>query len=250
MRAWIQFFLVGSIFAAGFTGCKKRTATPGSEPSMIVEPAGASPGMIVRVSGNKPLFRDSQTAKVEFGGQPASVARVVSDTEAEVLVPQVPPGKTTIGVSSGSSGGKDSASFTILPARAQQLVLKMTGGQIELVAVHPTSGEPSGRGELGGEAQLSFDVLNKEGSVVYTGIIPHPAQQGMEVFDGPDAKAAVIRREEMDQHEITFALKVPKLAAETTIKFFEAPPSVNIQDARGRESRKFLSEVKVPAGNE
>ena len=247
MCRWIQLMLVGGMLVSGFVGCKKQAPvqTEPSESAMTVEPQGGSPGMIVRVSATKPIFGRGQEAKIEIGGQLASIARVVSDTEAEVMVPQVREGQTTIGI---SGGRKDSAAFTVLPARAQQLILKMTGGRIELVAVHATSGEPSGRGELSGGPQLSFDVLNQAGAVIYTGTIPRPTER-MEVFDGPDANSAVIRREKMD-HETTFALKVPMLAAETTVKFFEAPPDANTQDLRTREGRKFIAEIKVPRGKE
>ena len=85
--------------------------------------------------------------------------------------------------------------------------------------------------------------------MVYTAAMPNPMQQRMEIFDGPDAKAAALRQEKRE-HEMVFAVKVPKLPGGAKIRFFEAPPGVDLLQARGREARKMIGEVSVPSGGQ
>jgi hypothetical protein len=244
MQRWFLIALLGAVFVGGFVGCEKRVETKVASAAMTVFPEGASPGMIVRVSSSNPLFAKGAAAGVVVGGQRATVVRVVSDTEAEVLVPTLAAGATKVTVTD-ATGGTQTANLTVLPAHAQQLVLKWKDGKLELVAVHPTAGEPTGGGEVGGEPQLSFDVLNEAGAMVYTAAIPNPIQQRMEIFDGPDAKTAALHREKVP-HEVVFAVKVPKLPGGVRIQFFEAPPGIDLLQAKGRETRKMIGEISVP----
>lgn len=246
MQRWTLIALFGAVLVFGIAGCEKRTETKVASAAMTVFPEGASPGMIVRVSSSNPLFAKGSGTGVAVGGQRATVTRVISDTEAEVLVPSVAAGATKVTVTD-AKGGTHTANLTVLPAHAQQLVLKWKDGKLDLVAVHPTAGEPSGGGEIGGEPQLSFDVLNEAGAVVYTAAMPNPMQQRMEIFDGPDAKTAALHREKAE-HEIVFAVKVPKLPGGAKIRFFEAPPGVDLLQAKGREVRKMIGEISVPGG--
>jgi hypothetical protein len=236
------------IFALGaLAGCKKGKVVEGGGSNLTLFPQGGSPGMMVRVSAEKPLFARDRGAKVEIGGAGASISQTVSDAEAEVMIPNVRAGATTLNVTGEKGEGKASAPFTVLPARAQQLVLSWKDGRIELLAVHATADEPSAFATEGSAELLSFDLLNKDGALVYTGVIPHPAQQHMEVFDEPAQQKTNIRREGM-AHEATFALKIPKLPEEATVRFFEAPPGGNLLDANARESRKAVGEIKVKGG--
>jgi hypothetical protein len=211
---------------------------------MTVLPEGASPGMIVRLTTSKPML--SNEAQIDFGGERATISRLISQTEAEVLVPNVSPGQKMLTVASGKKDEKETSGFTVLPARNQQLVLQMKDNRIELMAVNPTSGEStsSAAEAKGAEAQLSFDVVNAAGVVVYTGTIPHPLQRRMEVFDGQSANEATMRRERMVR-ETVFAIKVPKLPDGATIKFFEAPGGADLLQADARKSRKPIGEIRV-----
>ena len=65
----------------------------------------------------------------------------------------------------------------------------------------------------------------------------------MEIFEGTDP-GSQIRREKMER-EAVFAIKVPKLPGEGTVKFFEARGGVNLFEAQARESRKYLNEIKI-----
>ena len=245
MHRSIAIVVLGSVFAAGFVACEKRSNQQLEATPMTVFPAGASPGMIVRISAPDALFKERAPA-VKFGETPAIVSRVIDDSNAEVLVPNLAAGVTRVTVAS-AKGATHAADFTVLPAHTQQLILEWKDGKMNLLAVHPTSGEASGRGEIGGEPQLSFDVVNEAGAVVYTGTIPNPIERRMEVFEGAEAGPAALHREKMGG-PVVFALKVPKLAGEARVKFFEAPAGVNLLEAKGREIRKPIGELSVKGG--
>ena len=233
---WIA---IAVLFAALFFGCNKGRGRS----SVTLSPEGASPGMMVRVTTAQPAFSDGTAARVQIGGQLAPIVKVVSATEADVLVPNAAAGESQLKVTGGKVSGE--AAFTVLPASAQELVLQLKDNKFELVAVHPTADEPTmvNRSE---EPQLSYDLINAEGGLVFTGSIDHPAQARMELFDGPNARESILRREPPHPGQpVVFALKVPIVPAGATVKFYEAAPDVNLLDAAARQNRKPVGEIKL-----
>jgi hypothetical protein len=231
---WIAIAVV--FLATLFCGCKRRT-------ELTLSSEGASPGMVVRVTAAQPAFPDATSARVEIGGQPAPLAKWVSATEVDVLVPNVAAGESQVKVTGGKLSG--AAPFTVLPGSAQELVLQLKDGRFELVAVHPTADEPNAvaRSE---EPQLSYDLINARGGLVFTGSIDHPAQARMELFDGPNAREAILRREPPHPgRPVVFTLKVPIVPRGATVKFYEAAPQVNLLDAAARRNRKPVGEIKL-----
>ena len=225
--------------AALFFSCKKESG--GS--ALTLSPEGASPGMVVRVTTARSAFSDRTAARVEIGGQPATIAQWVSATEVDVLVPNVAAGESQVKVTGGKVSG--SVPFTVLPASAQELVLQLKEGRFELVAVHPTADEPNmvSRSQ---EPQLSYDLINAQGGLVFTGSIDHPTQARMEVFDGPNAREAILRREPPHPgHPVVFTLKIPIAPRGATVKFYEVAPRVNLLDAAARQNRKLVGELKL-----
>ncbi len=225
-------------------GCKPRSATESGRSSVLnVSPQGASPGMVVRVMSTKSAFPDAATARVEIGGQRTTVVKWVSATEVDVLVPNVPAGDSQVKVT--GEKGSESALFTVLPASAQELVLQLKDGKFDLVAVHPTADEPN-MVTRSDEPQLSYDLINAQGGLVFTGSINHPAQARMELFDGPSAQEGIVRREPPHPgRPVVFALKVPIVPSGATVKFYEAPPNENLLDAAVRQSRRPVGEIKL-----
>jgi len=231
---WIAIAVV--FLAALFWGCKRRT-------ELTLSSEGASPGMVVRVTAAQPAFPDATSARVEIGGQPAPLAKWVSATEVDVLVPNVAAGESQVKVTGGKLSG--AAPLTVLPASAQELVLQLKDGRFELVAVHPTADEPN-MVTRSQEPQLSYDLINAQGGLVFTGSINHPAQARMELFDGTNAREAILRREPPHPEQpVVFALKVPIAARGATVKFYEAPPELNLLDAAARQNRKAVGEIKL-----
>jgi hypothetical protein len=230
---------IAVLFAVPFFGCNKERG--GS--AVTLSPEGASPGMVVRVTTAQPAFSDATAARIEIGGQLAPIVKLISATEADVLVPNAAAGESQVKVTAGKVSG--AAAFTVLPASAQELVLQLKDNRFELVAVHPTADEPNmvTRSE---EPQLSYDLINAQGGLVFTGSINHPAQARMELFDGPNAREAVLRREPPHPGQpVVFALKVPIVPRGATVKFYEAAPDVNLLDAAARQNRKPVGEIKL-----
>jgi hypothetical protein len=219
-----------------FSGCKRRT-------ELTLSPEGASPGMVVRVKAAQSAFPDAAAARVEIGGQPATIAKWVSATEVDVLVPNVAAGESQVKVAGGKISG--AAPFTVLSASAQELVLQLKDGKFELVAVHPSADEPT-MVTRSQEPQLSYDLINAQGGLVFTGSINHPAQARMELFDGPNAREAILRREPPHPgRPVVFTLKVPVVPRGATVKFYEAAPQVNLLDAAARQNRRPVGEIKL-----
>jgi len=230
---------IAVLFAVLFFGCNKERG--GS--AVTLSPEGASPGMVVRVTTAQPAFSDATAARIEIGGQLAPIVKVVSATEIDVLVPNAAAGESQVKVTGGKVSGR--ATFTVLPANAQELVLQLKDGKFELVAVHPTADEPT-MVTRSQEPQLSYDLINAQGGLVFTGSINHPALARMELFDGPNAREAVLRREPPHPGQpVVFALKVPIVAAGATLNFYEAAPDVNLLDAAARQNRKAVGEIKL-----
>lgn len=230
---------IAVLFAVLFFGCNKERG--GS--AVTLSPEGASPGMVVRVTTAQPAFSDATAARVEIGGQLAPIVKVVSATEVDVLVPNAAAGESQVKVTGEKVSG--AAAFTVLPASAQELVLQLKDGKFELVAVHPTADEPT-MVTRSQEPQLSYDLINAQGGLVFTGSINHPALARIELFDGPNAREAVLRREPPHPgHPVVFALKVPIVPAGVTVKFYESAPNVNLLDAAARQNRKAVGEIKL-----
>lgn len=239
LRAAIAAFLV-----ALFVGCEDHVEKKsGDRLALMLSPEGGSPGMVVRVTTAQPAFPDAKTTRIEIGGQPAPIAKWVSSTEVEVLVPNVAAGELKVTVTNGKIS--ETANFTVLAASAQELVLRLMDDKLELVAVHPTADEPN-MVVASSEPQLSYDLVNAEGGLAFTGSIEHPAQARMEVFDGPSADQAVLRREAPHAaHPVVFTVRVPILPRGGTVKFYDAAPEMNLLDAAARQNRKLVGEIKL-----
>ena len=239
---WMAFAFL--FLATLVPGCKRRGEKPGGGTGTLsLSAEGASPGMVVAVTATEPAFPDEASTRVEIGGEPAPVAKWISTTQVEVLVPNVAAGESKVTVKGKRAGA--TAVFTVLPASAQELVLQPKDGKLALLATHPTADGPDVT-ERSAEPQLSYDLLNTDGVLVFTGSIPHPAQARMELFDGPNATQAILRREVPHPgHPMVFSVKVPLASPGAVVKFYEAAAQVNLMDAAARQGRTPIGEIKI-----
>ena len=236
MKTFLWMTIAVLFVSTIFSGCKRRS-------ELTLSPEGASPGMVVRVTTAQPAFADATAARVEIGGQRATVVKWVSATEVDVLVPNVAAGDSQVNVAGGKVSG--SAPFTVLPASAQELVLQLKEGRFELVAVYPTADEPN-MVTRSAEPQLSYDLINAQGGLVFTGSINHPTQARMELFDGQNAREAILRREPPHPGQpVVFTMKIPIAQRGAIVKFYEAPPNANLLDAAVRQNRRPVGEIKL-----
>ncbi|HEX7180674.1 MAG TPA: hypothetical protein VF756_02440 [Thermoanaerobaculia bacterium] len=222
--------LAAACAALALAGCATRRLT--------VEPAMVSPGMIVRVSSTKPVFRKGEEGEVRIAGRPASIVRTVSEREVDVMVPAVEAGaaRVTLG-----RGGQSTGNVTVLPAPSVELVVSMEDNKLTLMRATPRAGEVETRVSRD-QARLSFDVINEQGGLVFTGAVADPTRR--EVFDGPNSQGAVLRGTPRSKKAV-FAVKVPNVPGRFTVKFYAVPAGVDLKSTEGRAAREPLGEIVV-----
>lgn len=225
-------------FAALAAVCAAAWLGGCATPRLAVEPAAARPGMIVRVSSTGPVFRKGEGGEVRIAGRPASIVRTVSEREVHVLVPAVEAGAAQVTL---GSGGRSAGSVTVLPAPSVELVVSMEDKKLTLVRATPRAGEVETRVSPD-QARLSFDVVNEQGGLVFTGAVADPTRR--EVFDGPNARDAVLRGAPRSKKAV-FAVKVPNVPGRFTVKFYSVAAGVDLKSAQGRAGREPLGEIVV-----
>lgn len=208
----------------------------GCAPRLTVDPEAARPGAAVRLRAEQPLFREGTQPRVRINGKPATVLRRVSDQEVDVLVPAIGPGSARVAVA-GSGGGR----VTVLASPSLELVMSLKDGKVALVRATPRAGEAHSR-VLRDQPRLSYDVINQQGGLVFSGVIADPGRR--EVFDGPNAAGAVLHGAPPDR-ETVFAVKVPHVAGRFTVKFYQVPAGADLATETGRTQRKPIGEIVI-----
>lgn len=223
----------------------------GCPPSQPVPSAGvagvnlgqASPGSAVTVTADKAVFEGANPANVTIGGQAATIQSVVSGTEAIVTVPNLSAGAAEvrlveIGKAPGAPG-----QLTILAAPAQRLILRFGANQVLLLSAQAAIG---GVGENAREEgrRISYDVLDSQGRVLFTGAVVHPTLGRAEVFD-PLGQGMFSPHQVAVSPSAAFAVKIPNLGGATRVQFFDAAAELDLGTAAGRAARVFLNEITV-----
>ena len=217
--------------------------TQRAKEDLTVFPSEASPGMIVRLTAGQGPY-EQKGFSVVIGGKPATIQRTLSAKEVNVLVPVLPPGDAEVQVrDERTKKPRATGRMRILPVISQQLVLSFEKDSIKLISAQPRAGEYTRLDEQD-QRRLAFDVFNSQGGLIYTGSIVHPALGRMEVFEGRSGKEASVRGV-TPPARIVFAVKVPFDPKGAVVKFFDVPPRVDLKTEKGRNSRRYLSEVRV-----
>ena len=224
---------------AGFFACGRSARV------VSVFPDAATPGMIVRVTTDKTAFPSERPARIEMGSQTATIQQVVSVTEADALVPNLPAGQVQVQVREPGKKPGSAGQLTILPASSQQLILSFQNNSVSLMRAQPRAGEASRAAEQD-QRRLSFDVLNAQGGLVFTGAVVHPTLGRLEIYDEPRPGERVLRVMPPEQQAV-FAIKVPTIPSggAATIKFYDVPPGVDLTTSPGRAARTLLNEIKL-----
>lgn len=211
---------------------------------LSVFPETATPGMVVRVTTDKAAFQPERPARIEMGGQTATIQQVVSLTEADAFVPNLLPGQTQVQVHVPGKKSGPPGQLTILPAPCLQLTLVFQNDSVSLVRAQPRAGEVSRAAEPG-QRRLSFDVLNAQEGLVFTGSAVHPTRGRHEIYDEPQPGEHIIRSAPSGQRAV-FTIKIPNILGElSTIKFYDVPADADLNTPAWREKRTFLNEIKL-----
>ncbi len=208
-------------------------------------PASLPPGFMVRISTDQPVFDGRVAPKVMIGDQEVPFRMAMdSPTDAEALVPNLPPGqaKVMVVVPNQKRQGR-SKSLKILAATSHRLVLRWKNNQLELLDARAV-GDDCTRLPEQDLRRLSFDVFNKRGDMIYTGAIQHPAAR-LEAFEDPQTQPRAEIHGEPSLDEDVMFLKVPNVPGGFMVKFYDTPAHLNLEDRAQREQRQFLSEFRI-----
>jgi hypothetical protein len=204
-----------------------------------VTPAEGPPGTtaVVRVPGLEEIAKEA--VEVSVGDRPAAVLAVDARAGVEFLVPEHPPGAAEVAVRiDGRAVGR--VPFTVRPSPARQLVLAMSGEEIELVASRGAVSLDRPSRELPSRRALSYDVVTSDGRLVATGVIPHPLADRREVLE-PDGTL----RGAPEPVSATFTLRIPSVPRGGVVRFYEVEPGTDPESAEGRAARRLISEIRV-----
>ena len=212
-----------------------------------VFPKAAEPGMVIVVMADNILFQSEHKAQIEIGGQEAHVLGVLRGTEAEVLVPDLPPGKVQVRILGLSEKSVSAGYLTILPASSLRLTLSFRNNLVDLMHAQPRSGEFRHSAKPG-ESRLSFDVLNAQDCLFFTGAVEHPTHGRFEIYD----IRAQRRYDEYNirrlapQSQAVFTIDIPNfLGKASSIEFFEVDAGVDLTTSSGRKMRRPLNKIDI-----
>jgi hypothetical protein len=227
MRVLSVVLLVLLVLSAG--GCR--------EP-MIILPPDVIPGGTVVVRQDDTQFVNLKEISILFGQEPGRAVRIVDEHSFEALIPDVLPGDTQVTVDYGGQRvGIETITVSHPPAR--RVVLEVSGDNFTLLGVQPYGGRfdpPATEG-----LRLSYDVLDVDSILTYTGTIRHPAQQQIETFHDPEPHH-ITRHTAEDQH--LFMIKVPWLETKTIVVFYEVRAGVDLTDPGQRQRRRRMAAIR------
>jgi hypothetical protein len=227
------------------TGCAHRRGPDSSPPASIirVEPDSASPGMRVQITSNQPVFNVKEPPRVQVGKQPAKIAETTSTTEVSIIVPNLESGDADVQLLQDDKKLGKPARFKVLPAQSQRLILTFANDRVKLVDAAPRAGGYVEGAREGGR-RLSYDLVNDQGAVMFTGSVLHPLGGRSEVFDEtPNGKRII--NSQHPHAQATFVLKIPNVPGGVKVRFYDVLPGVDLASEQGRTVRVLLNEIKV-----
>lgn len=229
--------LVGLLLLAAALGCQEK-------PEAEIFPAQAAPGStaVVRAEGLD-AEREKEAVRVRVGDQPALVIRVVPGVGVEFLVPELQPGPAAVKVEAYGKAAA-TATLTIVPPPARQLVLGMTGDLVELVSDRGAASFARPSREVPVRRGLAYDVLNAQGVLVATGVIEHPRAGRLEVHDEEGGL-----RGAPEPDSATFTLRIPAVPGGGTLRLYDVEPQIDVMTDEGRAERRLVSEIELGGGS-
>jgi hypothetical protein len=240
-KPWCVLLLLGM---TGLPSCSFFWPPP--EPSAgvsSINPAEASPGSMVTVTVDKPVFKGETAPIFTMGNRNAILQSFVDETQAIVIVPELSPGAVEVRIVEAGKTPGAPGQLTVLAAPVQRLVLLFGNNQVQLLSAQPGTG---GFGENARESgrRISYDVLDGQGRVIFPGAVIHPTLGRAEVFE-PLEEGNFAMRQVVVSPSAAFALKIPNLNGATKVQFYDASADLDLGTAEGRKGRVFLNEITV-----
>lgn len=223
---------------ATLAGCAH---TPFKEASLTFEPGSASPGMSVRLEADQPVVAKAGRVRVKETTIPLDQVR--DSKRGAFTLPDVGPGLQAVQLVDRKGKVLGQGRLEVMPPMSLRVLLEFKGGKARLVSAKPTQGGYSENLTDGGD-RLSYDVLNAEGGLLFTGAVANPFAVGHEIYDqSPDGKP-VMRREKPEKDGM-LSFKIPNVQAQAVIRLFDASAEADLATEKGRAARRLIGEFKI-----
>ena len=212
----------------------------GREPAAELSTPTAAPGETLGIRLGS--FRGNINGiRVTMDGTPVHVLRAAG-SEIDVIVPPGTAESTTVAVHDGDRTVA-TLGLRLLRPRSKRLLLSFDRSGATLVRATPSNHPPTGYARTR-RTRLSFDVVNRNGVVVYSGSIRHPARQRVEQFSGSETGGAASFATESGQ-KIVFPLYLPFPEDSVRIDLYEAGPGLDLKSDDARRRRKLVKQIEV-----
>lgn len=184
---------------------------------------------------------DEARLTATIGGRAVPVR--VQDSEILIALPLSDPGPAELKILSGERV-LFSREITVLEAPARWLELSIGPKGVELVQA-TRSADALTTDTPTRETRLSFDVLNARGGLVQTGSIPHPANDGGEIFE-PTGAPGMASARRLDPRAVTrFFINIVNPSEGWRLQIYEAPAGLDLGTGEGRAQRVLLKEMEL-----
>lgn len=203
----------------------------------------ARPGDPVLVQLRDQHVRGEEPIRAEFGNGTPAPARMTPEGDIEVIVPVMPAGETTLSVYQGQKLlGR--GTIDIRESATRLLTISYGPDGLRLLRTSPATGPPTGY-VRSRQPRLSFDLINAQGAVVYSGTVLDPAEVRGEVLTQASAGGPVqIGRGAIEASGVVF-IEVPTPPGPVSLRVYRAAASIDLFTNEGRAQRRLISTLEV-----
>jgi len=231
MKNFVIMLLAGLLLAS----CKVQAPQGNAE----VIPPKASPGELMLIQNLN--AKSEKGLEVLFDKTGAAVVGTLDSNGLKVLAPNIPAGKVKLRV---LDGGREifTTEVEILATQALQMVMQMdASGKISTLSKMPYSGGFD-QGFAQASRQLSYDILNEKGQVLFSASVAYPATERKEVFEKPEGDN--IRNTNEKVQNVVFPLKIPNMEGATMIRLYDSGGD-DLSQSAARAKRKLIQEISI-----
>ncbi len=212
----------------------------GRNPTIETSPHAAAPGETVRIRLHS--YRgDTGRLRVTAGDKPAHIVHATSD-EVVILMPSLDADSVTVAV---VDGGRTVATTGVRVLRARSLRLLLLVGESgpRLLRATPSNHAPTGLARTR-RTRLSFDIINENNVVVYSGSIPAPGGQRRERFSKRSNRSTAVGGVSPGADTVV-PVWIPMPEGPVHIGLFEAGPNLDLGAPDDRAKRRAIGQVEV-----
>ncbi len=208
-------------------------------PRIEAFPAMAAPGEMVHVRLSS-YHGKPERLRVMVADRPAHIVRATLDG-IDVVVPFVAADSVDVLVRDGEKTVARTG-LRVLPPRSIRLLLSIDGRAVRVVRAAPSNERPTGQARTK-RTRLSFDVVNRNNVVVYSGSIPHPGREPRERFfaDASGVRAAPVE----PSARTIFPIYIPTPGDSVRIDVYEAGPNLDLMESGDRDRRRRMGSIEV-----